>query len=595
MIILKELRWSNLFSYGENNTLRFDQAPLTQIVGLNGHGKSSIGLILEEVLYSKNSKGIKKADVVNRHAKSKKYFAELDFNKDGDEYTISVTRASTQTVKLTCNGEDISSHTATATYKSIEDIIGYDHKTFCQIIYQSSSASLEFLTATDGNRKKFLIDLLNLGMYTDAAELFKSLAKTVSDEATVAKATVASAESWINKYAGVSLVEQVLDEVPSEPRELIEAVTSVKTKLTDIDKTNKRIAQNNKYKELMDALEVLPASSKPTIDPTLSTVKVESNKAMKDVESFIAKMKKLGALCPTCLQDIDKEKIASIVSSKTQEYEEAEKAYTSAVEILTKYEAELKRWNKEESDRRAYEEYHSLYDPTMQNDLLDKKELEDIIRRNEASILSIQKQIKALNESNSQKASANARITMLTGQLQEMKDELVRSRSILDQLTQKLSTLQVLVKTFSPTGLVAYKIECLIKDLEEETNKYLVEISSGRFQISFQVSADKLNVVITDSGTDIDISALSSGERARVNTAALLGIRRLMQSLSKTRINLLILDETIENLDLEGKERLVEVLLSEEHLNTFVISHGFTHPLLEKVTVVKSNNFSRIE
>jgi DNA repair exonuclease SbcCD ATPase subunit len=136
----------------------------------------------------------------------------------------------------------------------------------------------------------------------------------------------------------------------------------------------------------------------------------------------------------------------------------------------------------------------------------------------------------------------------------------------------------------------------LIKDLEEQTNRYLTELSSGRFQLSFRIAqSDKLNVVITDGDRDIDILALSSGERARVNVSALLGIRRLMQSLSNSRINLLILDETVENLDREGKEKLVEVLLQEEHLNTFVISHGFEHPLLEKIHVVKTKNISRIE
>jgi ABC-type Mn2+/Zn2+ transport system ATPase subunit len=68
-----------------------------------------------------------------------------------------------------------------------------------------------------------------------------------------------------------------------------------------------------------------------------------------------------------------------------------------------------------------------------------------------------------------------------------------------------------------------------------------------------------------------------------------------MQTLSSSRINLLVLDETVEALDNEGKDKLVEVLLNEEHLNTFLISHGFTHPLLEKVNVIKRNNVSRVE
>ena len=68
-----------------------------------------------------------------------------------------------------------------------------------------------------------------------------------------------------------------------------------------------------------------------------------------------------------------------------------------------------------------------------------------------------------------------------------------------------------------------------------------------------------------------------------------------MQGLSNNRINLLVLDETIENLDLDGKEKLVEVLLNEDFLNTFIISHSFSHPLLERVYVVKENNISRID
>jgi ABC-type molybdenum transport system ATPase subunit/photorepair protein PhrA len=68
-----------------------------------------------------------------------------------------------------------------------------------------------------------------------------------------------------------------------------------------------------------------------------------------------------------------------------------------------------------------------------------------------------------------------------------------------------------------------------------------------------------------------------------------------MQSISNSRINLLILDETIEALDVDGKERLIETLIKESDLNTFLVSHGFTHPLLEKVYVVKQNNISHIE
>jgi len=137
MITLKTLKWDNCFSYGDGNVLDLSENKITQILGTNGVGKSSIPLILEEVLFNKNSKGIKKADIQNRLIE-KGYNIELSFSKDADEYEINlVRRAATIKVKLFKNGEDISSHTATNTYKTIEDILGIDFRTFSQVVYQN--------------------------------------------------------------------------------------------------------------------------------------------------------------------------------------------------------------------------------------------------------------------------------------------------------------------------------------------------------------------------------------------------------------------------------------------------------------------------
>ena len=103
-----------------------------------------------------------------------------------------------------------------------------------------------------------------------------------------------------------------------------------------------------------------------------------------------------------------------------------------------------------------------------------------------------------------------------------------------------------------------------------------------------------MNVELTDNGDIISIAALSSGELARVNTSMLLAIRKIMASISKVKLNVLFLDEIIGVLDAEGKERLVEILL-EQDLNTYLVSHGWEHPLLTKLNVVRENNISKIE
>lgn len=611
MIILKTLRWSNAFSYGKDNSVSFINSPLTQLVGKNGHGKSSVALILEEVLFNKNSKGIKKADILNRYIKDKTYTIELDFNKDGVDYQIKSSRGATQTVKLYRAENDISAHTATATYKIIEDILGFDHKTFAQIVYQSNASSLEFLTSPDTARKKFLIELLNLGKYTKAQELFKQISQDISKEIAVVQSQITTVNSWLDKYADTDLNPVEYVEVPVIPESYISAQTTLSTKIVNLTDTNKKITANNTYKQIQSKIKLFPIPVEPSTvskqekvtASMASTEQIELNKSIKDSQAFVKKMHGLSGTCPTCLQTIDEAKIAALLEEQQALQLSAKARWEELVKVVNNYQAkediaraELEIFTKATKAKEEWEKYHTLIDTSLQEDLLDKQELQNQFDEIQKNITTLKAAIAEAEKHNRTASAHNAKVDIISTQLVEMNEELEKHSMTLHSLSEKMGLLNILTKTFSTTGLVAYKIECLVKDLEELTNHYLVDLSDGRFQISFRISSsDKLNVIITDNSKDIDILALSGGERARVNVATLLAIRKLMQSLSSSRINLLILDETVEALDVDGKEKLVEVLLKEEYLNTFLVSHGFTHPLLEKIHVVKNNNISFIE
>lgn len=611
MITLKTLRWSNAFSYGKDNEVSFIDSPLTQLVGKNGHGKSSVALILEEVLFNKNSKGIKKADILNRYVKDKSYTIELDFDKDGTEYQIKTTRGNTQGVKLYKAGTDISAHTATATYKMIEEILGFDHKTFAQIVYQSSASSLEFLTAPDTARKKFLIELLNLGKYTKAQEIFKDVAQGLTKELAVVESQIKTVNSWLDKYGNTDLTLLPLVDVPATPDTEISAQSALATKIASLDDTNKKITKNNTYKQIQSGLKLFPIPAEPsTVSRELklkasaaSTEQIELNKSIRDSQAFVKKMHGLSGTCPTCLQTIDEAKIAALLEEQQDlqvaakvKFVELDKFIKEYSEEQAKVASEVAEFDKATKSKEEWEKYHSLIDTSLPEDLLDKNDLQRQFDDLQHKITELKSVISKAEKQNREAEAHNARVEIVSKQLVEMNEDLETYSGTMHELSEKMGLVNILSKTFSTTGLVAYKIECLVKDLEELTNQYLVDLSDGRFQIAFRISSsDKLNVVITDNSKDIDILALSGGERARVNVATLLAIRKLMQSLSSSRINLLILDETVETLDVDGKEKLVEVLLTEEYLNTFLVSHGFTHPLLEKINVVKKNNISQIE
>ena len=593
------MTWSNIFSYGDNHTIDFSANPITQIIGFNGHGKSSIALILEEVLYNKNSKGIKRSDIINRNTGKKSYTIELEFTDGVHNYIIKTVRGSTASVVLTKDGADISGHTTTTTYKLIEELIGYDHKTFAQIVYQSSSSSLEFLTATDSSRKKFLIDLLDLTRYTDHSEIFKAEAKLVDTEITATTAKISSANDVIKKYKNTSLEPMVESVVPNQPTELQDRSKVIDVEIKNIVSINKDILANNAAKASMQkySAKVNRNIVKPASDvEALIKTQTELNSIITQCDNFIKKTKKLATHCPTCAQPIDNSKNLSIV--KDQEVlRNSTAAQLEAVdkelELAT---AEYNAYTNQRINNDYYDKYYEMYDPDIPEQLLDKATLESEKETIDLEVGYVLQSIEDAQSHNLKCAAHNAKIEVIKENIKEAKELLVELEAKLATLNTRASTLAVLVKTFSNTGLVAYKIECLIKDLELSINHYLTELSSGRFQIYFKiVTGDKLNVVVADNGVDIEILALSGGERARINCATLFGIRKLLQSLSNSTINLLVLDETIESLDLDGKEKLIECLINETYLNTFIISHGFQHPLLEKIQVTKAGNISRIE
>jgi len=599
MIIFDYMKWSNTFSWGPDNIIYFTSAQLTQLTGLNGNGKSSIALTMEEGLFNKNSKGIKKADILNRRSKDKFYYIEIGFHKDNSEYVVSTKRASTQTVTLLQNGEDISDHTATSTFKKLESILGFGHEIFSQIVYLSNLSSLEFLSTTDGERKKFLISLLTLDKYYKAQEVFKAVSKEVSEDLAGLKGKISVAESWIAKnIATAKLPKLDVVPVPPAPDTEVGLAATLRGRLATVEQDNKRITTNNKYKDLRDSVKLVdPPTYSGSLDTSnLNTELAQHNKAISDAKAFITKMNTLGNKCATCLQEIDKTQVTSLIQERKDLVATSEQAVAILKEEIAKLNKIKLELDAANSSKAKYEEYHALYNPELEQELHDKSEMVKELAAVEDRINKIQKQIAAATADNNKAINHNTKVDLIASQLEETQQELNKLQAGLADLVKLNNNLQILVKAFGPSGLVAYRIESDVKDLESEINKYLTELSDGRFQLTFQIqAADKLAVVITDNGDEISIGSLSNGERSRVSISALLGIRSMMQSLSNTRTNLLILDETLEHIDVGGKDRLVEILLKEQYLNTFVVSHGFSHPLLQKLVVNKENHISKLE
>src|SRR5210317_545709 len=404
MITLQKLKWSNCFSYGPDNELDLSENTVTQIIGTNGMGKSSIPLIIEEALFNKNSKGIKKADIPNRYVNNG-YTIFLSFTKDADSYEISINRKNSIQLQLFKNGEDISSHTATNTYKTIQEILGLDFKTFSQLVYQHPNSSLQFLTATDTNRKKFLIDLLHLEKYENLFEVFKAASRDSVTKLTEVDAKIKTIEKWLNdnKLEDTTILPTLKVEINTDEDE--KELQSLIVELENISEKNKKINKNNQYKKMLSEINISEAHAiKAEGVISYDSLQEEAGSLQSDInasEKLLTKLSQLGDHCPTCEQDIDKEFKETLISA---EQEKIAKATTRLIDDIQREIRSIKQNNLDYQNKiRIEEEWTNLYKSIQKNlpdNLLDHEELSSRILGVRVRIQDAKEQISKISSEN---------------------------------------------------------------------------------------------------------------------------------------------------------------------------------------------------
>ena len=360
--------------------------------------------------------------------------------------------------------------------------------------------------------------------------------------------------------------------------------------------TNEAIERNLRNLKELDKLSLLKLNYEEYPDDIIDTANLTADLAVVMAEENrvrinVIKMKKLGPQCPTCGQDIDNHE--ALLQAEEIEL-------TACVHRTTQLEKELdeitehnSKARKKQDILRKIADLEQKIDNTLPEKPCEESYFDGIIQAYQEKIRKTRERKKLIDEYNSTVNKHNAKMEAFKSILEERKKELEEATKKLEGCVVKATNLEVLKKVFGNSGLLAYKIENLTFHLHTLINSYLVKLSGGRFTLAFKAEKDKLNVTLTDEGKEINIQALSSGELARVNCATLLGIRSLLGSISNAKINLLILDEVINVLDVEGRQTLVEILW-EEPMNTFLVSHAWTHPLLQKLEVRKEDGFSTV-
>ena len=605
-ITLSNLQFSNMFSYGKENSLELNNSRITQLTAPNGSGKSSIAMIIQEILFNKNVKGIKKTDILNRWSKDKQWTGSLEFDIDGDSYSVSVQRSGASTkVQLFKAGIDISDHKVLDTYKKIQELLGLNFEIFSQLTYQSSIDLLEFLKATDTNRKKFLINLFNLEKYIAIGDKIKVQAQSIDKEFNIQKGELKSVDDFLNSTV-IPEKKDFVKVVEIDPS-IQQRIGVLEQEVKNYKQTCIKIDKNNMYKDEIAQLTFHSGMKKPEefkyhdeYQTLKSDLIVLKSQMLADKESLDEI--DLTDICPSCGQQMNVSHLQKLKEELKEKNKKDHETYNKALikasewsSQITAYNNELRLYNENENTIKKFEQLSQLFDKSISSEYpnIDQinAELDDL---NNIYL----KQIKKAEEDNRYNesiAAHNAKVDALTEQKNEF---LIRQKSLKDSIlskSNKINSLNILKKAFSTSGIVAFKLENLTKELEVSINYYLSLLSDGQFQVEFTLDKEKLNISVINNGISTPIETVSGGEFSRIQTSILLAIRSLLSKLGGSSINLLFLDEITGVLDDEGKDKLIEVLQNEHDLNVFLISHDFTHPLIDKISIVKNDNISSIQ
>ena len=606
-IVLNDLKFSNMFSYGEKeNCIRFNNNKITQLTAPNGSGKSSIALILQEVLFNKNIKGIKKADIINKWGNTKNWWAELNFAVDGNPCNIKVNRTGAKSeVSFFQDKKDLSEHKVLDTYNSIRDLLNLDFNIFSQLTYQSSIDLLEFLKATDTNRKKFLINLFNLEKYIKIGEVLKIKLNSELKEKVLLQGELKTIKSFLESTT-ISEKKIIVD-VPEVNEDLVKQLGLLEKQIEDYSNICKKIDKNNMYIQERNLLKFdlsmkAPKESQEVYD-NLDEFKNDINKLLihkRNVEKSLVEID-TSDTCYACGQKIDNSQAKELMKGLDKDLYETDikldalkEELEYAKDAVESYEDELDKYNKNKRAITKFEDLTQVIDETIAVDYPNFGDIESQIKDLRVTINVQTKERQNALTHNQDVGIHNAKVDAL---IEQKEDFLSRQKVVENDIisvSDRVNNLEILKKAFSTSGIVAFKLENLTKELEVTINRYLSLLSDGQFQVSFRLDKEKLNIVVSNNGIDTPIETVSGGEFSRIQTAILLAIRNLLSKLGGSSVNLLFLDEITGVLDDEGKEKLIEVLSEEEELNVFLISHDFTHPLIEKISINKENNISEL-
>lgn len=593
-------------------TFELDRVGLNMIKGTNGVGKSTIfnallwcefGVNLKKSiepwveLRTADYKGVRV--MVERTIGDKDYLICRHQNYKGLTLGLKGESKVLIFVKSVDEAEFEDKHLIDAKYKDdqqqeIINQLGMDDKTFLQsILFGQKMAGL--VESSSKDTRSLLDNLFDVHFVAEAADKAKTRLSELDADISNMDTKIQSYEHTIDKTSGlVEDLEKNRDAFEDVKKQKIERLTSEQIRIKSELKSKKadeqeaiKLLENTEepnfteikqeYNDFRDKSESL-YNDKRDAERKVKSAENSINSLKHNIEVLDTEIQNVETHCSTCGAELSKDKVKEVI----QKLKDRKKTDEESLKILEKnlkdHQDYLAKAIKEEEAHLSKEDEvqkrYNNYNEEHSNYLKIKNAIAPITKRIEELEMDLKYKSEELKEAQNNEYD-NTALANAQKQLDDAKKGIKKAEKNKEEFEEERKRVYWWAKKgFGASGLKSFVFNSMLTKLNSIAQKYAEKLGFGvEFTIDMTKESKPFKMLVYKGSEVKDYEDLSGGQQQRVIVCIAFAMHELVTS-SKSRVNLLIMDETITYMDNAGIEAFFSLISGiAEEKSVYLITH----------------------
>jgi DNA repair exonuclease SbcCD ATPase subunit len=527
---LKKIRFKNLLSYGNAWSEFFFEPGITRLMGVNGHGKSSLIEALYFAFFGKPYRKISLGLLVN-NVNKEGLEVQVEFSVNDTEYRIERgLRPNFHYIYSKAPGtENFMLRPLDAKTKSYQEfqeqeVLRADERIFNQVYCKTATRNMSFFQLGKGDKRANIESLFDIQIFSEMNRTCKGIIEGLESNISDLKKGIRTCDLLIEQETlNIEKLRNIKRQMELTAKKAVDEVEQ------EIATLRENLAKYAFGMEKLEAYKVRRGSLDLDILNIKSVITEERNRQARLDSSIKLAEFKLKLFKDTC---VGCPKIADI--SGNIDLESLKKERDSATAEITRSTAELEAKREELAKCERILSNEKLISTNTERVKLRLLELE---KNKYVKADDIQIDEAKLSEKNKERAELSERFNLLVSE--------VKHQSILKSFLSDEGFRTRIIKSYLPY-------------LNKLLNTYLQKFQTD---IIFHFDEEFNEVVVTKYKESFNYFSFSEGQKRRIDLSVLFAFLEFSQTKNrKATSNVIFLDEISSTLDAEGENMLYDIL-----------------------------------